>query len=101
MIKKFTSIAMAGLTMVTLGLSTVQPAQAGGRDVAIGVGAGIIGLGILGAAAAAHDRDYYRARCYPGPERCGWSDRHCFINSYGDEVCRGGHYSCYRPRICD
>jgi hypothetical protein len=101
MIKKFTSIALAGMTMLTLGFSTVQPANAGGRDVAIGIGAGIIGLGILGAAANAHDRDYYRARCYPGPERCGWSDRHCYINNFGDEVCRGGRYSCYRPRVCD
>jgi hypothetical protein len=101
MLKKMISMAMAGVTMTTLAVSTVQPANAGGRDVAIGIGAGIIGLGILGAAANARDREYYRARCYPGPERCGWSDRHCWINRYGDEVCRGGRYSCYRPRVCD
>jgi len=101
MIKKLTSFVMAAVTMLGLAFSTVQPAAADGRGVAVGVAAGIIGLGILGAAAHARDRDYYAARCYPGPERCGWSDRHCFVNGFGDTVCRGGHYGCYRPRICD
>lgn len=103
MLKKLISMTMAVVTMIGLSFATVEPAAAGGRGVGIGIAAGIIGLGILGAAASAHDRDYYYAhdRCYRGPERCGWSDRHCFVNRYGDEVCRGGSYSCYRPRICD
>ena len=104
MFKKLTSMIMAAVTMIGLSMATVQPAAAhDGRGIGIGIAAGIIGLGILGAAASARDRDYYYAhdRCYAGPERCGWSDRHCFVNSYGDEVCRGGSYSCYRPRICD
>ena len=57
---------------------------------------GVIGLGVLGA--------YSHARgpaCYSGPERCGWSDRHCFHNRYGDWVCRGGRYHCWRPTYCD
>jgi hypothetical protein len=101
MFKKFTSMFMAVVAMIGLSLSTVQPAQAGGRGVGVGIAAGIIGLGILGAAASARDRDYYRAGCYRGREECGWSDRRCFENRYGDTVCRGGVYRCYRPTICD
>jgi hypothetical protein len=103
MFKKLTAMAMAAITMFGLSVATVQPAQAGGRNVGVGIAAGIIGLGILGAYAHARDRDYYHARggCYKGPERCTWTNRHCFENRYGDTVCRGGNYSCYRPTICD
>ena len=103
MFKKLTSFLMAAVTMIGLSMATVQPAAAGGRGVAVGVAAGIIGLGILGAAANARDRDAYYANggCYKGPERCSWSDRHCFENRYGDTVCRGGVYRCYRPTICE
>lgn len=102
MYHKFTSALMALVTLVAFGLATVQPAEAGGRGVGVGIAAGIIGLGILGAAAAAHerDRDYGRS-CYKGREECGWSDRRCFENRYGDTVCRGGVYRCYRPTICE
>jgi hypothetical protein len=84
--------------------ATVSDAEAGRRGrVAAGVAAGIIGLGILGAAAEARDRgDYYeRERCYPGPEECGYRERRCYENEYGDEVCRGGGYTCWRPTVCD
>jgi hypothetical protein len=104
MFKKLTSLAMATLTMLSLSLATVQPAAAhDGRGIGVGIAAGIIGLGILGAAAHARDRDAYYANggCYKGPERCGWSDRRCFENRYGDTVCRGGVYRCWRPTICD
>jgi hypothetical protein len=103
MFKKLTATAMAVVTMAGLSIATVQPAQAGGRNVGVGIAAGIIGLGILGAYAHARDRDGYRASggCYKGAERCSWSDRHCFENRYGDTVCRGGVYRCYRPTICD
>ncbi len=100
MLRKITQSLMA----LTLGfgavVSSMQPAEARGRGVGIGVGvaAGLIGLGILGAAASARP---YRDGCYKGPERCGWTDRHCFVNRYGDEVCRGGRYSCWRPTYCD
>ena len=103
------TVALA--TMIGISAATFTPAEAGGRDVAIGIGAGIIGFGILGGYAHARDREHYYARdtysqddyrrCYRGAERCGWSERHCFINSYGDEVCRGGRYTCYRPTVCD
>ncbi|MEQ1694571.1 MAG: hypothetical protein ABL901_01905 [Hyphomicrobiaceae bacterium] len=102
MFKKFTSMFMAVVAMIGLSLSAVQPAEArGGRGVGVGIAAGIIGLGILGAAASARDRDHHRSSCYKGREECSWSDRRCFENRYGDTVCRGGVYRCYRPTICD
>lgn len=95
-----------GLVAVTLAagltVSSMQTAEArGGRGagLAVGVAAGIIGLGILGATAG--PRYYRQPSCYRGGERCGWRDRHCFINAYGDEVCRGGRYTCWRPTYCD
>jgi hypothetical protein len=96
--------ALAGVAMMAgMSMATVTPAEAyRGRNVGIGIAAGIIGLGVLGAYANAREgRHYSRNECYKGPERCSWSDRHCFVNRYGDEVCRGGRYSCYRPTICD
>jgi hypothetical protein len=103
MFKKLTSTVMTATMMCAMSLATIQPAEAGGRNVGVGIAAGIIGLGILGAYANARDRDHHYARggCYKGREQCGWSDRHCFVNRYGDDVCRGGRYSCYRPTICD
>ena len=106
MFKKLTSMVMAAVTMIGLSVATVQPADArGGRGVGIGIAAGIIGLGVLGAYANArdHDHDGYYANggCYKGREQCSWSDRHCFENRYGDTVCRGGTYRCYRPTICE
>ena len=32
---------------------------------------------------------------------CGWVNRRCFENSWGDSVCRGGRYTCWRPTYCD
>lgn len=103
MFKKLTAMAVAALTMFSLSLTTVEPAHAGGRNVGVGIAAGIIGLGLLGAYAHGRDRSYSYSGggCYKGREQCGWSNRHCFVNRYGDEVCRGGSYSCYRPTICD
>jgi hypothetical protein len=102
MFKKLTSLAMAAVMMAGLSLGAVQPAQArDGRGVGVGIAAGIIGLGILGAAASARGDGYQRSSCYKGREECAWSDRHCFENRYGDTVCRGGVYRCYRPTICD
>lgn len=105
MIKKLMH-ALLALTLVTgLTAASIQPAEAGrGGRVAAGIAAGIIGLGILGAYSHARDRDdYYRARgeCYPGPEECGWRNRRCFTNSWGDRVCRGGRWTCWRPTYCD
>ena len=100
-----------GLLALTLaaGMATasVQQAEAGrGGRVAAGVAAGIIGLGILGAAASArgdrdYDDDYDDDRCYRGRTRCHWEGRRCFEDRYGDTICRGGDRVCHRPLICD
>lgn len=102
-IKKLMYAVMA-LTLVTgTVVASIQPAEAGrGGRTAAGVAAGIIGLGILGAYAHSRDREYYRdAECYPGPEECGWTNRRCYVNEWGDEICRGGRWRCWRPTYCD
>ena len=107
MIKKILHPLMALVLAAGLACATVQEAEAGrGRGVAAGIAAGIIGLGILGAAASARGGggyyyDDYGPACYRGPRRCGWENRRCFENRYGDWVCRGGRYSCWRPNYCD
>jgi hypothetical protein len=109
MLNKF----MASLLAVLLAFGTVMaantaPAEAGrGGRVAAGVAAGIIGLGVLGAYAHARERHYYSGYrdddevCYRGPRECGWVGRRCFENRYGDEVCRGGRWTCWRDTVCD
>ncbi len=102
MLKKSLYSVMAAVMAVGLLASSYQPAEARrGRNVALGVGAAIIGLGVLGAYANARERGYHRSHCYKGPEECGWRNRRCFENRYGDVVCRGGHYTCWRPTYCD
>jgi hypothetical protein len=105
MIKKFMHALMAVVLVAGFAASSVQPAEAGrGGRVAAGVAAGIIGLGLLGAYGHARERDYYyesRERCYPGPEECGWKNRRCFENRYGETICRGGRWTCWRPTYCD
>jgi hypothetical protein len=107
MMKKFVNALMAMTLALGVTASTVGTAEARhGRGLAVGIAAGIIGLGI--ASAIAHEHRYrhgyyYRSsdECYPGPERCGWVNRHCFVNSWGDRVCRGGRWTCWRPTYCD
>lgn len=100
---------MTALMAITLAFgavsvqSTDAEARSRGGRIAAGVAAGIIGLGILGAYANARDRGYYHSsgECYPGPERCGYSQRRCWYNNWGDLVCRRGEYRCWRETICD
>ncbi len=109
MLGKVLHSAMVLALAVGLISATLHDAQARrGRNVAIGIAAGIIGLAILGAAANARrggyeydDYDYGEGGCYRGQRRCGWENRSCFENRYGDTVCRGGDYVCRRPLICD
>jgi hypothetical protein len=91
-----------------LAAASVQTAEAGrGRGVGLGIAAGIIGLGILGAAANArgdgyyYDDDYGGGECYRGRPRCHWEGRSCYEDRYGDTVCRGGERVCRRPLVCD
>ena len=75
MIRKILHPLMALTLAAGLALASFNDAQAGrGSGVAAGIAAGIIGLGILGAAASARDRGYYYyddgPECYRGPRRC-------------------------------
>jgi hypothetical protein len=104
MLKKLLHPALALALVAGVMASSIETAEArGGGRFAAGVAAGIIGLGLLGAYGHARDRDYYPAHddCYPGPEECGWVNRRCFENRYGDYVCRGGRWTCWRPTYCD
>ena len=94
------------------GIAAVAPAQAHDRGgVAAGVAVGtLLGLGIAGA----YDRPryyaprYYAAEpyaygpgCYVGPRHCDWVGRSCWYNRFGERICGGGEYRCWRRRICD
>ena len=102
MIKQILHVILA--LMLAAGIAALLCRGRGGpgRGVAAGVAAGIIGLGILGAAASARGRGGYYADdddyddgggCYRGPRRCGWENRRCFENRYGD-------YRVPRRRLC-
>jgi hypothetical protein len=104
MLKKLMNVVMAAVVAVGLGLAaTAQPAEArGGRT------AGIIGLGVLGAlavgavAANAGPRTYYREGCYRVAGACHFKEGRCWINRYGEEVCRRGYQVCEPSRtVCD
>jgi hypothetical protein len=100
MLKKLLYTSMALLLVAATGLtsmSTTAEAYRGRRAAGIVAGT-IIGLGILGAAAAARDRGY--DRCYPGPRRCDVVGQRCHYNRYGEYVCRDD-VRCYRPTVCD
>lgn len=106
MIKKILHPIMVLMLAAGLAGATIHDAQAGRKGrIAAGIAAGIIGLGILGAAAHAHRRGHYyyddEEYCYRGRRRCHWENRRCHENRYGDVVCRGGDYVCRRPLICD
>jgi hypothetical protein len=101
MLKKLTKLLLALTFVVGIGAATMQSAEAyrGGR-VAAGVAVGtLLGLGIAGAYAG--PRYYAGEGCYVGPRQCDYVGRRCWYNRYGDYVCRGGEYRCWRPRICD
>jgi hypothetical protein len=104
MVKKLMQSAAALALVLGLLAASSQDAEAhrrGGR-VAAGVVIGtILGLGLAGAYAG--PRYYYDddVVCYPGPRHCGYVGRRCWHNRYGERVCRGGEYRCWRERICD
>ncbi|HXF54956.1 MAG TPA: hypothetical protein VNK52_12600 [Hyphomicrobiaceae bacterium] len=101
MLKKVTHAVMAVALAAGLAASSVEPAEAGrGGRIAAGVAAGIITLGVLGALSS-RGHAYYGPVCYEGPRECHWTGRSCYYNRWGEYVCRGGRYHCYRPTICD
>jgi len=104
--KLMQSAAALALTLGIIAAST-QEADAhrrrhGGLGAGIAIGT-ILGLGIAGAYAGPRYYGRYDdgPGCYPGPRQCGHVGRSCWFNSYGERVCRGGEYRCWRPRICD
>lgn len=103
MLKMLTAPVLA----LSLALGTVvigaEPAEArNGRGVAAGVAAGIIGLGILGAAASANAGPRYHSHCYTVGGGCYWREGKCYYNRYGDYICRRGHQVCEpRRTICE
>ena len=46
-------------------------------------------------------RAYYGPGCYAGPRQCGWAGRSCWRNPYGETVCHGGEWRCWRPTVCN
>jgi hypothetical protein len=103
MLKKLTQSAMALTVVLGVGAASLQPAEAGrGGRVAAGVAAGLVAGTVLGAYAYGGPRYYgYGPACYTGPRQCDWVGRRCWYNGFGDYVCRGGAWRCWRPTICD
>ena len=94
MLKKLTSIALACLLLAaTLGASS-QTAEARNGRIIGGIAAGIIAGTMLGAYAHAQPRPYayrsysYAPACYKGPRQCDWAGGGCWINRWGERVCR-------------
>lgn len=101
MLKKLMQSAAALTLVAGIVAASSQEAEAGrgGAGLAAGLAIGtILGLGI-----GAHAGPYYYedAECFPGPRECGYVGRRCWHNRYGERVCRGGRYRCWRPEICD
>ena len=87
----------AGITSATLGDAQAQHRRGGG-GVAAGVAAGIIGLGILGAYSSRGHA--YSPACY-NKEVCGYGERRCWENRYGETVCKSGEYRCWTRQFCN
>ncbi len=103
MLKKIVHATAALALVLGIAAASSQPAEAHRRGVGAGLAIGtIIGLGIAGAYA---DRAYGHydegPACYRGPRQCDYVGRSCWRNSYGERVCRGGEYRCWRPTYCD
>jgi hypothetical protein len=108
--KKLMSLTAALLMLFSVFVVTSEQAEArrGGGGLAAGLAVGaLLGLGIAGAYAGPR---YYGGPayygdvgpgCYRGPRQCGWAGRRCFVDRYGEQVCRGGEWRCWRPTICD
>jgi hypothetical protein len=104
MLKKIAQSVAALMLVLGIVATTVQPAEARrGGGVAAGLAIGtILGLGIAGAYAGPryyHDDD--APGCYRGRRQCDYVGHSCWYNSYGERVCRGGEYRCWRPMVCD
>ena len=91
-------VALALLAGTSIATANTAAAGRGGRTAGIVAGT-VIGLGVLGAYAAAREPRYYRS-CYPGRQRCDVVGQNCFYNRHGEYTCRDD-VRCYRPQVCD
>lgn len=110
MFRKYLNLLAAVAVLAGAMAFTAEQAQAHrrGNGIAAGVAIGtILGLGIAGAYAGerySRGPAYFADAppgCYRGPRECGWTGRRCWFDGYGDRVCRGGEWRCWRPTICD
>lgn len=102
MMKKIMQSAAVLALGAGLFAASAQDAEARRGGVAAGLAIGtILGLGLGGAYVGPHYHDDDDEACYPGPRECGYVGRNCWFNRYGERVCRGGRYRCWRPTICD
>ena len=101
---KFTHALLALIVVLGLGAAMSQPAEArrnGGIAAGVAVGT-LLGLGIAGAYAGPRYYGYDAGPgCYRGPRQCDWVGRSCWTNRFGEHICSGGNYRCWRPTICD
>ena len=104
MLKTVTQIGLAAVIAVGAIAASPQPAEARrGGLIDGGIAAGLVAGAIIGsrAYAAPGYYSYSSNGCYRGPRQCGYTSQRCYVNRYGDEVCRGGSYVCSRPVVCD
>jgi hypothetical protein len=114
MLKRIMRSVLVFTVVIGITGAMTQSADAGRRGrIAAGVAVGtLLGLGIAGAYAGPRyypGPAYYRGPayyddgpdCYRGPRQCHYVGRSCWYNRYGEYICRGGEYRCWRPRICD
>jgi hypothetical protein len=96
-------LAALGLAIAISAIPTHEAEARKGRGAAFaaGVAAGIIGLGIIGAAEADARARYGGGHCYKGRRVCDVVERDCFYNRAGDLICPAPERRCYRPTICD
>jgi hypothetical protein len=109
-LKRLASVGLAlALTAGSVSLTATE-AEAR-RGLGYGIAAGVIAGSIYGAYAYGAPR--YRptygytstyvsgGSCYKGPRQCDWSGRSCWLNRYGERICGGGEWLCWRPTVCD
>lgn len=103
MLKKIAHGVAALALVAGIVVSSTQPAEAHRRGLGAGIAIGtILGLGIAGAyAGPRYYRDDYGPACYRGPRQCDYVGRSCWYNRWGERICRGGEYRCWRPTYCD
>lgn len=104
--KKLASLVLAGtLVTATIAATTTEAEAFRGRRIGAGIAAGIIAGSVLGAYAYGGPRyrtySYAEPACYKGPRQCDWAGRSCWPNRFGERVCSGGEWRCWRPTLCD